>query len=85
VTAESIPPASALAAGLVDCHEVHPRVVFNHTICYPQTMRITVQLPDDLIQHPNPGREALEALSIEGYRVGIVFEMNEIKKLFDQS
>ncbi len=33
-------------------------------------MQITVQLPDDLIQHPNPGREALEALAIEGYRAG---------------
>jgi len=33
-------------------------------------MRITVQLPDDLAEHPNPGREALEALVIEGYRTG---------------
>ena len=33
-------------------------------------MQITVQLPDDLSQHPNPGREALEALAIEGYRAG---------------
>ncbi len=33
-------------------------------------MEITVQLPDDLAQHPNPGREALEALAIEGYRAG---------------
>lgn len=33
-------------------------------------MQITVQLPDDLTQHPNPGREALEALAIEGYRAG---------------
>ena len=33
-------------------------------------MQITVQLPDDLIQHSDPGREALEALAIEGYRVG---------------
>ncbi len=31
-------------------------------------MQITVQLPDDLIQHPNPAREALEALVIKGYR-----------------
>jgi predicted HTH domain antitoxin len=31
-------------------------------------MEITVQLPDDLAQRPNPGREALEALVIEGYR-----------------
>jgi predicted HTH domain antitoxin len=33
-------------------------------------MQITVQLPDDLVQHPNPGREALESLAIEGYRAG---------------
>jgi len=25
-------------------------------------MQITVELPNDLIQRPNPGREALEAL-----------------------
>jgi predicted HTH domain antitoxin len=33
-------------------------------------MQITVQLPDDLAQHPHPGREALESLVIEGYRAG---------------
>ena len=33
-------------------------------------MEITVKLPDDLAQHPNPGREALEALVIEGYCSG---------------
>jgi predicted HTH domain antitoxin len=33
-------------------------------------MQITVELPDGLAQHPNAGREALEALSIEGYRAG---------------
>ena len=33
-------------------------------------MPITVQLHDDLAQHPNPAREALEALAIEGYRSG---------------
>lgn len=33
-------------------------------------MRITVQLPDDLTQHPDPAREALEAFVIEGYRAG---------------
>lgn len=33
-------------------------------------MQITVQLPDDLAQHPDPGREALQALVIEGYRAG---------------
>jgi hypothetical protein len=30
-------------------------------------MQITVQLPDDL---PNPGREAIEALVIEGWILG---------------
>jgi predicted HTH domain antitoxin len=33
-------------------------------------VEITVNLPDDLVQHPNPGREALEALVIQGYRSG---------------
>ena len=31
-------------------------------------MQITVELPEDIGGHPNPGREALEALAIEGYR-----------------
>jgi len=31
-------------------------------------MRITVELPDDIAEHADPGREALEALAIEGYR-----------------
>ena len=38
--------------------------------CYSQGMEITVKLPDDVAQHANPGREALEALVIEGYRSG---------------
>jgi predicted HTH domain antitoxin len=33
-------------------------------------MEITVKLADDVAQHPDPGREALEALVIEGYRSG---------------
>lgn len=33
-------------------------------------MQITVELPDDITQHPDPGREALERLAIEGYRSG---------------
>src|SRR5437764_1015144 len=37
---------------------------------YSSHMEITVHLPDDLAQHPDPGREALEALAIEGYRAG---------------
>jgi predicted HTH domain antitoxin len=33
-------------------------------------MKITVELPEDLAQHADAGREALEALAIEGYRAG---------------
>ncbi len=33
-------------------------------------MQITVTLPDDIARHENPGREALEALVIEGYSNG---------------
>jgi predicted HTH domain antitoxin len=33
-------------------------------------MQITVQLPDDLAQRPNPAREALDSLAMEGYRSG---------------
>jgi predicted HTH domain antitoxin len=33
-------------------------------------MQITVELPDDITQHDEPGREALERLAIEGYRSG---------------
>lgn len=33
-------------------------------------MEITIKLPDDLAEHKNPGREALEALVTEGYRSG---------------
>jgi predicted HTH domain antitoxin len=33
-------------------------------------MEITVKLPDDLADHKNPAREALEALVVEGYRSG---------------
>jgi predicted HTH domain antitoxin len=35
-------------------------------------MQITVQLPDDLSQYPDPGRQALESLAIEGYRTGVL-------------
>lgn len=31
-------------------------------------MQITVELPDDIARHVDPGREALERLVIEGYR-----------------
>lgn len=33
-------------------------------------MEITIQLPNDLTQHEDPAREALEALTIAGYRSG---------------
>jgi predicted HTH domain antitoxin len=33
-------------------------------------MEITVDLPNDLAQRPDPAREALEALAIAGYRAG---------------
>ena len=33
-------------------------------------MQITVELPKDIAQRPDPAREALEALVIEGYRSG---------------
>ena len=33
-------------------------------------MEITVQIPDDIGAHDDPGREALEALIIAGYRTG---------------
>ena len=33
-------------------------------------MQITVELPNDLTQHPDPAREALEAIAIAGYRSG---------------
>ena len=33
-------------------------------------VQITVELPNDLAQHPDPAREAVEALAIAGYRSG---------------
>jgi predicted HTH domain antitoxin len=33
-------------------------------------MQITVELPNDFTQHPDPAREAVEALAIAGYRAG---------------
>jgi predicted HTH domain antitoxin len=33
-------------------------------------VEITVELPNDLDQHPEPAREAVEALAIAGYRSG---------------
>jgi len=39
-------------------------------IWYARSMQIRVELPDDIARRPGPGREALEALAIEGYRSG---------------
>ena len=33
-------------------------------------MEITVELPNDLAQRPDPAREAVEALALAGYRSG---------------
>jgi hypothetical protein len=33
-------------------------------------MQIVIELPDDIAQHPDPGREAVERLAIDGYRSG---------------
>jgi predicted HTH domain antitoxin len=38
--------------------------------CYSVLMQITVELPDDIAELADPGREALERLAIEGYRSG---------------
>jgi predicted HTH domain antitoxin len=35
-------------------------------------MEITVHLPDDLAQQADPGRQALEALALDGYRSGVL-------------
>jgi predicted HTH domain antitoxin len=42
------------------------------TATYNASMEITVKLPDDLAERKNPGREALEALAVEGYRAGVL-------------
>ena len=47
-------------------------------------MKITVELPDDLVQRPDPGPEApLEALAIEGYRSGALthYEASQLVQL----
>lgn len=46
------------------------RHIGNFGKAYNFYMEITVKLPDDLAEHKNAGREALEALVIEGYRSG---------------
>ncbi len=46
-------------------------------------MKITVELPDDVARRPDPGREALEALTIEGYRSGVLthYEASQLLQL----
>lgn len=44
-------------------------------------MQITVQLPDDLAQHADPAREALEAFAIEGYKSGALSAVQTRKLL----
>lgn len=46
-------------------------------------MKITVELPDDVARRPDPGREALEALTIEGYRTGALthYEASQLLQL----
>jgi hypothetical protein len=45
-------------------------VVLQSLFCYALAMQITIQIPDDLAQQPDPARVALEAFAIEGYRTG---------------
>ena len=56
------------------------RMEYKFYPCYSHCMQITVQLPDDLAQRPDPGRDALESLAIEGYRTGALshFQASQI-------
>lgn len=47
-------------------------------------MQITIQLPDDLAQLPDPARAALELLAIEGYRSGAL-SLHQASQLLDMS
>ena len=49
---------------------------------YTEPMQITVELPKDIAQCPDPAREALEALAIEGYRSGALTSF-ETRRLLD--
>jgi predicted HTH domain antitoxin len=55
---------------LVPRKEDWSRVFFPWSRATLRPMQITVQLPDDLAQRPDPAREALEAFAIAGYRSG---------------
>ena len=37
---------------------------------YNLLMQVTLDIPADLMEHPDPAREALEAYAIAGYRAG---------------
>lgn len=47
-------------------------------------MTITLVLPDDIAEHANAGREALEALATEGYRSGALTHY-QVSHLLDMS
>jgi predicted HTH domain antitoxin len=46
-------------------------------------VKITVELPDDVARRPDPGRQALEALALEGYRSGALthYEASQLLQL----
>jgi predicted HTH domain antitoxin len=44
-------------------------------------VQINVQLPDDLSQHADPAREALEAFALEGYRSGVFTRLQAARLL----
>jgi predicted HTH domain antitoxin len=46
-------------------------------------VKITVELPDDVAQRPDAGRQVLEALAIEGYRSGALthYEASQLLQL----
>ena len=46
-------------------------------------MKITVELPGDIAQRPDPGHQALEALALEGYRSGALthYESSQLLQL----
>ena len=46
-------------------------------------MKITVELPNDIAQRPDPGQHALEALAVEGYRSGALtpYEASQLLQL----
>jgi predicted HTH domain antitoxin len=50
-------------------------------------MQMTVELPDDILkalegQWPDIGRQALEAIAVEGYRTGALTE-NQVRRLLE--